>query len=179
MSDSLSRFVLALPRLERDSGVRLVIIGGVARGVWASPRATMDVDVLADTDDPTLLASHAATAGLVAVPEEIEGLRNAGMIRLRLPDHLRGAVRLDVLAADHPYYRRVVERSVPVNVFGTRVRVAGPEDVVLLKLLADRTQDRADVEAIVAAQAGRLDLALLAREAAEIEVELPLELRPP
>jgi hypothetical protein len=49
----------------------------------------------------------------------------------------------------------------------------------LLKLLADRTQDRADIEAIVAAQTGTLDLALLEHEAATLELELPSELRRP
>jgi hypothetical protein len=93
-----------------------------------------------------MVAVHVPSAGLVAVPEEVALLRTSGMTRLRLPDHLRGAVRLDVIAADHPYYQRAVDRSRPVDVFGKRVRVAAPEDVLLLKLLADRTQDRADIE---------------------------------
>jgi predicted nucleotidyltransferase len=179
MSDPLARMVAALEQLERSSGFRIAIIGGVARGVWAAPRATMDVDVLVDTDDATLLEAHAHAAGLVAVQEEVAALRTSGMTRLRLPEHLKGAVRLDVIAADHPYYQRVVDRSRPVEVFGRRVRVAAPEDVLLLKLLADRTQDRADIEAIVAAQTGALDLALLEHEAAALELELPPELRRP
>lgn len=179
MIDPLVRFVTALPILEAHSGLRLVIIGGVARGVWAAPRATMDVDILVEADDATLVIPHAAYAGLVAVPEEVAALRDSGMTRLRLPDHLRGAIRLDILAADHPYYRRVIERSRPVELFSQRVRVAAPEDILLLKLLADRIQDRADVEAIVAAQVGNLDLEVLEREASEIEVALPASLTQP
>lgn len=164
--------------LEERSGSRLVVIGGVARGAWAVPRATADVDVLVDRDDATEIVAHAAAGGLVAIPEEVERLRSSGMTRLRLPDHLHGDVRLDVVAADHPYYRRVIDRSRRVTVFGHEVRVASPEDVVLLKVLADRSQDRADVDAIVAAQGEALDLDLIAREAAELELVLPAALRP-
>lgn len=178
VTDPLRRLIGALALLEERSGARLVVIGGVARGAWATPRATADVDVLVDRDDATELVPFAAAGGLVAVAEEVERLRASGMTRLRLPDQLQGDVRLDVIAADHPYYRRVIARSRRVPVFGHDVRVAAPEDVLLLKLLADRAQDRADVDAIVAAQGAALDLDLIAREAAELEVALPAALRP-
>jgi hypothetical protein len=173
----LRRLVAAAAALERVSGLRVAIIGGVARGVWATPRATLDVDVVLDAPTVDEALHHAADAGLTTDPAEIDGLARSGMTRLRLPEHPKGSVRMDVLAADHPYYVRVVDRSRRVVVFGESVRVASPEDVILLKLLADRSQDRADVEAILDAQRGRLDLDLLERESAVIEVTLPSALR--
>jgi hypothetical protein len=62
-------------------------------------------------------------------------------------------------------------------VLGVHILVAAAEDIVLLKVLADRPQDRADVQAIVGAQGARLDLDLIAREAADIELDLPDFLR--
>jgi hypothetical protein len=177
VTDPLERLVRGAAALEVATGLRVTVIGGVARGVWAAPRATLDVDVLIDSPTVQTAIDHAAAAGLVAVPAEVAGLASSGMTRLRVPDHLRGAVRLDVLAADHPYYVRVIERSRLFTVLGQPIRVAAPEDIILLKVLADRSQDRADVEAIVAAQAGSLDLGLLRREAIDLDLALPEALR--
>ncbi len=43
-----------------------------------------------------------------------------------------------------PLLQCVIERARPVSLLGANVRVASPEDLVLLKLLADRAQDRAE-----------------------------------
>ena len=176
MNDDLSRLVRAVAQLEQHTGLRVAIIGGVARGVWASPRATVDVDVLLDSPIADPVLEHAAAVGLVADPGEVQSLASAGMTRLRLPDRRTGGVRLDVIIGDHPYYRRVLARSRLMDVLGHRVRVAAAEDVLLLKALADRPQDRADVHAIVEAQGDRLDRVLLRQEALDLEIVLPSEL---
>lgn len=64
-----------------------------------------------------------------------------------------------------------------VAALGVQIRVARAEDILLLKLLADRPQDRLDVEAIASAQGARLDRELLRTEATALEVELPPSLR--
>lgn len=177
MDDPLARLVRAAAALEVHSGRRICVIGGLARNVYAERRATADVDVIVDVLDPADILAHAGAVGLVAVPHEVEALRNAQMTRLRLPDELTGDTRLDVIARSHDYYGRVLDRSVVVEALGARVRVACAEDVVLLKILADRPQDRLDVEALVEAQGDRLDREVLRREAAALELELPASLR--
>src|SRR5690606_32007594 len=114
---------------------RTCVIGGVARSVWAPPRATADVDVIVATSDASVVVAFAAELGLTSVPREVESLASAGMTRLRLPDELTGPTRLDVIASSHEYYGRVFDRSVVVEAFGSRIRVASAEDVVVLKLL--------------------------------------------
>jgi hypothetical protein len=56
------------------------------------------------------------------------------------------------------------------------VRVAAPEDVIILKAMANRPQDRADISAIVAAQGNALDRALIRRELADLGFDEPDEL---
>lgn len=177
MSDELRRLLSGLEALAAKSQVRFAVIGGVARGAWAVPRATLDVDVIAGTSDAVAIHASAASAGFVVMEADAQMLAASGMTRLRLPDHPRGAVRIDVILALHPYYERVIERARPVSLLGANVRVASPEDLVLLKLLADRAQDRADVEAILDAAGDSLDIELLAAEAADLEVMLPERLR--
>lgn len=153
-----------------------MIIGGVARSVWASPRATQDLDVIYSGPLPEAVAA-APHIGHVALPNEVAALADALMTRLRLPQRLTGPVRMDVIAASHPYYDRLIARSRRLGQGG--LRVAAPEDIILLKLIADRPQDRADVRAIIAAQGGLLDRALLAEEAATQELVLPDDLETP
>lgn len=172
MSDHLERLLKGAVALRELTNVDVVVIGGVARGAWASPRATQDIDVIVGTTDLGSLIDAAPRAGLVSVPAEAAALASADMTRLRLPDQLRGPVRLDVIAAVHPYYERVIERARTLTVFGLEVRVACPEDVIVLKLLADRPQDRADVRAIIDAN-DELDWGLLREEAVSLELTLP------
>lgn len=177
MNDDVTRLLRAVSAIEAASGVALVLIGGVARGVWAPARNTVDVDVLADTADLALVVAAAGAGGLVASAAEQQQLAAAGMARLRLPEHPTGRVRVDVLAATHPFYSRVVARSRVVDVDGMRVRVASAEDLVVLKVMAGRPQDTADVAAIVAAQGAALDRDLVRRELADLGFDVPDSLR--
>ncbi len=178
MTSDIKRLLDAADALAVASGCSVVVVGGVARGYWATPRTTFDVDVVfgAPTADAALAAAEAA--GLVAIPQEVKVLRKAHMTRLRLPDRLRGQTRLDVLLSSHPYYDRVLSRSVQMAPYDA-LRVASAEDIILMKLLADRPQDRVDVGAIIEAQGVLLDRDCLASEAKALEVNLPDELTGP
>ncbi|MDP2340273.1 MAG: hypothetical protein Q8O67_04895 [Deltaproteobacteria bacterium] len=176
MNDELHRLLAAAPALEVATGIKVVVIGGIARGNWAQPRTTDDVDVIVDTDRLQPFIDAAAKVGLVTVATEIRALALAEMTRLRLPEHPSGPVHLDVIAASHPFYGRVILRSTTVTMDGLTFRVASAEDIILLKLLADRPQDRADIAAIVDAQRGSLDLVVMRAEAAELGLDLPTSL---
>ncbi len=177
MNDELRRLLAAAAALEAATGVKVVVVGGIARGNWAQPRNTDDVDVIVDTTNLDPLIHAAGRVGLVAEPDEVAALAVADMTRLRLPEHRTGPIHLDVISSSHPYHQRVVARSSVVTMGGTTFRVASAEDVIILKLLADRPQDRADIIAIIDAQRDALDRDVLRAEAADLGLELPLELR--
>jgi hypothetical protein len=140
MDDVVVRLLTAVAAIEPRLGVRACLIGGIARGIWAAARATADVDIVVDIPDPGVIAARAAEIGLVAVDEEVRALAPAAMTRLRLPEERTGATRLDVLARSHEYYGRVLDRSVPIDALGLKLRVASAEDVVVLTALANRPQ---------------------------------------
>ena len=175
MDEAIERLLEAGDALARLTGYRVVVIGGVARGVWANPRATMDLDVILGSISLAEAIAVAGQAGLVAHEREVRALAKAGMTRLRLPDQPTGAVRMDVIAASHPYYERLVERSVAMP-GRTHLRLVSLEDLLLLKCLADRPQDRADVVALLAGRPA-LDQDLIEREAEALELDLPETLR--
>ena len=57
-----------------------------------------------------------------------------------------------------PFEQEAIERAVPVRVWGTEVRCCTPEDLILLKIISDRPQDRLDARGILLRRLADLDL---------------------
>jgi len=137
----------ALAAILRDLGIRWVLIGALAANRYrASARVTQDVDLLLADAGPGLeeLEARARSAGWDvrrASPE-------ADLLRLRHPE--LGVA--DLLIAGTDYQQEAIGRAreEPLG-NGDRVPVLAPEDVIVHKLISARTQDRADIEAILAA----------------------------
>jgi hypothetical protein len=67
-------------------------------------------------------------------------------------------IRVDWLKPVIPLYNHVLEKATEEHWLNHPIRVASSEGLILLKLLAFRTQDQLDVENIVAAHRGNLDI---------------------
>ena len=67
-------------------------------------------------------------------------------------------IRIDWLKPVIPSYLHVLERATEENWFGRPIRIASVEGLILLKLVAFRTQDQLDIENLVAANSDKLDL---------------------
>jgi len=138
------------------------LIGGLATGFRSRPRYTQDIDVLLDVPQ-------------IRLPDLLERLRAEnfefdmhGVIAEFKQHHLavlwRGDVRLDWLAPVLPAYRHVLETARDEPGPTGPIRVATTEGLILMKLLAYRLQDQADIEALVAANGGTIDLDWIRRE---------------
>lgn len=132
--------------LLRRLGIRWVLIGALAANRYrSSPRLTQDIDLLlADTGEG--LESLEAT--LREAGWEVQrATRDAELLRIRHAD----LGLADLLIAGTDYQQQAIERARWESAgVGEPVPVLTPEDVILHKLIAGRTQDRADVEAILA-----------------------------
>jgi hypothetical protein len=73
-------------------------------------------------------------------------------------------IRIDWLKVVLPAFQHVLDRATEESWLGHRIRVASPEGLILLKLLAFRTQDLLDIENLVAAHRGALDVAWIQAE---------------
>lgn len=122
--------VLAVHRTLATAGVPHAIGGAVALGLYGAPRETVDIDVNV----------------FVAVE---------GWEELRLDwqgTHVHLFFNLDELHAAMP----AAVREVPFA--GTTIPLVAPEHLIVRKTLLDRPKDRADIEALLAANPD-LDLA--------------------
>ena len=149
------------------------LIGDMAMILRMRPRTTFDIDVViaarrSDVDRILRAASevgfsHDATPGARALAEE-------GLVQLRGPiaGETFGA---DLIFADSAFLSRVVERATPVTIGGTTVPVATVEDLLLLKLEANRPIDLDDAIAVKDAFESSLDRGYLVEQSRALDLE--------
>lgn len=152
------------------AGCRAVLYGGIAAGLRGRARFTRDVDLAvgaAEEDYPALLRELSARGASVP-PTALERMKRDGMLPVWI-----GGVRVDLLFPADPLTASVIADAPEEEVFGIRVGVARAEDLVVLKLLPRRPQDITDIQAILVANRGKLDLARIRRWLPEIEAYAP------
>lgn len=137
------------------SGIRYLVIGGLAVGAIGEARTTGDVDVVgfASPEDAEALITKAAEAGFNLRPEvEHERLRETGTLRFR-----HGPFQLDIILASLPFEEVAYSRAVKKRLFGRIVPLPTPEDLILFKVLAGRDKDILDAIGVARRHLPRLD----------------------
>jgi hypothetical protein len=159
-SPDLKRALHPVPRFERavrevsrmfaDAGIRHALAGALGANAYRSrPRTTEDIDFL--------------------VGDEAFQRHEGGFVTMRVP-----VVEFDGVDVDQVPLSglpRVVEDGLDRAVLCDGVPIAPVDTIVIMKLLAGRTQELADVEAIIASGADRDYLRAAVLRAAPDRVE--------
>jgi hypothetical protein len=146
-----------------------VLVGGLAAGIHGEPRATLDADLIAflPEDDLDRLMAVARRHGVRFSAAAIRhGATKDAFFRMRI-----GGLQVDFLVGRSAFEFDVLTRRQWVNLFGVRVPVATPEDVILMKLVAGRPQDWQDARAVLARHGDRLDGRYMSGWAKELRVQ--------
>ncbi len=148
--------------LMRRAGHAHAVIGGAAIVARARPRLTEDVDLLVamtpqDVDELIELATDAG----YGFDERDREIAAEGLLRLT-----SSGVDLDLIRADSAFLEHVIERATPLVDGG--IPFATLEDLILLKLEAERPIDIDDVLAIRDAAGDRLDRGYIDARANEL-----------
>ena len=142
--------VKAILRTLNEEHIRYAIIGAVALGYYATPRATQDIDVLVRREDvprvQRLFRPHYLRGPAVVMVFDVEG------------------THLDVMPANLRLKRTAVDNAIAVLVDDVPAKVVSVRDLLLLKLLAipdrpeleKRRQDEADVTALLRQNADKI-----------------------
>jgi hypothetical protein len=158
MLAGLTAFTQAMARHQ----VAYALIGGMATSYRAQPRFTKDLDFLLAVPQLVLpilledLAAHGFTMEVAGVIEE--------WTRHHLATVSFHGTPVDWLKPVLPVYQHVLEGAKEESWLGRRVRIATAEGLILLKLLAFRAQDLADIESLVAAHRDHLDVSWICSE---------------
>jgi len=141
----------------RAAKIRGAVIGGVAASIHGRPRVTRDVDIVALVPDDRwadFLAKGVKFGIRGRRPDALDFARATRVLLLR---HEPSGVELDVSLGAIPFEVEMVGRALIQRIRGVSFRMATAEDIVVMKCLALRPRDVADIEGILSA---RPDLAL-------------------
>jgi predicted nucleotidyltransferase len=153
MGSELVRLLKPLEAMMRwfdAAGVRAAIIGGVAASLLGKPRLTKDIDaVVLDVEAEVLIQSGAHYGFQPRIADAVDFARNTRMLLLRFTE---GEIDIDLSLGALPFEYEVIDRSSMIDVGGgVSIRVASPEDIVVMKAIAGRGRDVMDIENIIQA----------------------------
>jgi hypothetical protein len=125
------------------------VIGAAAMAVHGVSRATRDIDLFTlarECLEPSFWTSLGSPAGIEALVREGDATDPlAGVVRLTAP----GENPLDVVVGKSSWQATAIARAQDAVIEDVRIRVAGPLDLILLKLYAGGPQDAWDIEQLL------------------------------
>jgi predicted nucleotidyltransferase len=142
--------LLDLSRWLRRDRIPFVIIGGTAVGFVGRPRTTKDVDAMVLLGEHTWESFAARAAKMGFLPRSRDMVAFARQNRVFLLRHALSGVEIDISAGALPFEKDSIRRAHLVSIEGTKVPVASPEDLIVMKILASRPRDLGDIEGILA-----------------------------
>ncbi len=145
-----------------ERGIRYAIIGGIATIQHTRVRTTDDIDALLAVPQiamPDLFQALRDRGFSLDVLISIREFRDGGLTTIRFKE-----VLVDLMRPLLPAYTHVLDRATNATVFGQLVRISSAEGLIVMKLIAMRPQDEADIQDLLAAYAGNLDLDYVRRE---------------
>lgn len=125
-------------------GVPYALIGGIAVSVLGRERFTKDVDLTISIDE-----RQAQTLEKIFKSDPAYKVHLISFISSqKIPDMFRifwKEIPVDLLVSNTDFQKEIVRRALPETVLGRSIKIATPEDLIVLKLLADRPQDQSDI----------------------------------
>lgn len=156
-------------------GMEYAIMGGLAIRSYGVPRPTWDVDFTVAIERERLGEFYAAaeadgfTIGEPYRAGWVDEVAGMPLVKLRTYQTEPG-VDIDVFLAESPFQKELLRRRRQAEVEGANAWLVSVEDVLLLKLLANRPRDRIDIADVLFMQ-GQLDEVYLQEWAAKLGVQ--------
>lgn len=157
-AQTLTSLLVDLAAVLDRRGLAWYVFGAQAAVIWGRPRLTADVDVTALVPDgvlDALLGDLARSGFVLRISDAEEFVRRTRVLPFV---HAGSHVPVDLVLAGPGLEEVFLQRARRVDLGGTAIPVISPEDLVVTKILAGRPKDIDDVQSVLRAQAGRLDL---------------------
>jgi hypothetical protein len=149
-----------------------MIIGGVAVIAAGVPRQTIDIDA-------TILGRETTAESVLGVfsrhgiqPRIDDALAFARQRQVLLLIHSSSAVTIEVSFAWLPFEQEALANAVEIDIGGSKIRVARPEDLIVYKAAAWRDRDRSDIQRLLIRHLQEIDVERVRRLVHEIAIAL-------
>lgn len=174
-ADLIEILIKLLAEVDRRN-IDYALAGGWAFSVLVEPRATTDIDLLILLDSPSQesirsLASSVFTSTIVhSAPMKLKHISIWRCLGL----HDKQEVIIDFLLADSAFLKSALARRQRIALGSQLVATLTLEDLMLMKMLAGRLQDQADLERIDSCKEElQIDWAYIDRWKAELGIARP------
>jgi len=168
---------LAIFRTFADRQIEAALYGGLALAAYGEPRETRDADFAVVGLSGAAAVEAVAIIGVDPILA-LDRARFGGLFitRITLAEG-GGRAGLNVLALVEPRSARfaavALGRAVTGSLRGDAIRVLGPEDFVLFKLLSTRERDLEDAATVYRTEDLALDRSFIEAEAERLAIEIP------
>ena len=137
----------------KEADIKFCLIGGLAVGIVAKPRATEDIDllILVDEENKEPVAQLLEDNFEVIKMNDVMHFKNAAIWRIIIKETLTensGIVVLDLLFANNEIYKEAVMNSVLIKIDAVGIPIARPDNLIKIKKLSGRPQDLIDIKTI-------------------------------
>lgn len=138
------------------NGLRYVFIGGMALTQWGVARFTQDVDIKVLVPDFQYREARELIRSRFTEAARADADESPLIVAVKID-----GITVDFLLALPGYEELIITRSVRRKMDGWEAWVCSAEDLVIQKVVASREKDWLDVEELLIAQWGRLDLGFI------------------
>jgi hypothetical protein len=135
----------------RATHAKGLIIGGIAASFLGKPRTTLDIDalVLMEQSQWENFLKEGDRFGFS--PRLSNALPFAFKNRVLLMRHSPSGVDIDISFGSLPFEEESLKRSRPIRIGSLTIPLPSPEDLVIMKAVAHRQKDMADIESLLEA----------------------------
>jgi len=126
-----------------------MVIGGIAASLLGRPRATRDIDVVVWIAPDRWKSFLKAGRDHGFFPRLRKVLDFAKENRVLLLRHRPSGIDIDISLGALPFEEEAIRRAVKKRIKGVRVSLPTPEDLIIMKAVAHRPRDVADIESIL------------------------------
>lgn len=177
---SVEEVLMDIVDLCEELQLEYVIMGGIAVRVHGIPRPTYDVDFQMSIDESSL---HRFFDQAEARSYEINSIYRTGwrdevgaMPLVKMQTFLAEgqSVDVDIFISETAFQNSLMRRRLSIEFEGRRLFFVTPEDLILLKLIANRPRDLGDVGDVLFMQ-GQLDETYMKHWAVKLDIHQRLE----
>lgn len=159
----------------KKNKINLVLIGGLAASIFAKPRATFDIDGLIQVTEKGIkkllkdLKKNGVKFNQKQPLKQIAGLPFLTLYFSSLK------IYADLFIVSNEFQKEIDRRARKIKFNKTKIKIASPEDLILLKLQSGRQKDLEDVREILSENKNKLNFKYLKKWAKKLNVAIFLE----
>jgi len=148
---SIPEIVIAISSCLIKSNISFCIAGGIAVSLWGHVRATEDIDIIALLDETNETKFISALQNHFKILPHKEKMLQSTFtpIKRYVIVHNSFHFVIDILLATNDILKHCIQNSKLFSIKDIKIPVINLEDLIVIKCVAGRYQDIADIQALV------------------------------